>query len=1002
METRTNTMIKLIKTYSLTVLILINSISFAQHTQRLQFEHIGKKSKLSTASVTSILQDSKGFVWFGTHSGLFRFDGYDVKLFERQTDKSLGPSENMITSMYEDHSGKIWIGLLNNGLSIYDPETNTFSHLAGGSEEQNIPNSSSVFKIMEDKQNQIWIGTDNGFSILNEDRSDYQKVFPEKYNNTDHHDGNIFDIVEDEWNRVWMATGNRTLTVFNKINKKYQQIEYTDLNLSNFEDNDKKNLCIFQDTLLYIGSNNGGLSEYNLLTGKYTTYLAGNGNKGPSSNNIRDIIQVDNELWVATDGKGLNIFDVKNKTFKAYTQDSNLEESLNSDVLWSLYRDRQKNVWLGTYLEGVEKYDSQKNFFRRVSANTCNPQSLPNKPILSIYKDTKGRKWVGTDWGGLHQMTENEDVFIHYDEKGNEIFDSESQEVCKSIAEDKYGNLLIGTYSQGLNVFDIQNNKVRNIKNNEKKSQLPINHVWSILTDQSKNTWIATLGGGIAKYDPDKYQIESIPLKYHQSAQKHIYNIFEDSKRNIWFCTDGGVVVYNSVNDTWDYTLMEDLIAENRGFSYVRAVVEDNFRRIWIATTGGLLMYKPETKSFRVFDSKDNIPELPLLDLTIDSRGNLIFISKKYISKMFLDTFKVVSNYVDNNSFNYGAIIHIDKDEIGIGGTKGITYFNPDNLKENEDVPPVYITDIEVLDNEASSNNKNKLHIESISKKKSIVLDKDQSTINIKFSCINYSETERNKYTYKLEGLDKDWSPVSDARVATYSNLPPGEYTFKVKAANNHNVWNKEGAEVELIVKAPYWQTVWFKMVLFLLSLVFLYFLQKNRASYIRKQYIVDKMKAEREKVEVQNQQLELELKKTKSELENITLNHLHKNQSIQQLQTRLVEISSDMSTTDRRKVKTLVKELNKDSENQEYWDTFEHQFNKSHDNFLERMQEEFPELSKRELRICAYLRMDLANQEIATLMNVSVRTLETARYRIRKKMGIQNRKSLTKIISRY
>ncbi|WP_281614637.1 two-component regulator propeller domain-containing protein [Flammeovirga sp. SubArs3] len=981
--------------------LFFHSTVIAQN-QIMQFDHLTEEDGLTFSTVTSIIQDNQGFMWFGTFKGLNRYDGYEMKTYIHQEGNDFGPHDDMISSIIQDHSGKLWIGLLNNGLSIFDPKSETFKHLKGGHDPENIVPSTSVNSLLEDSDNNIWIASSNGLSIVNFDRSKFKKYYHKEGEINSINHNSVYDIVEDRWNRVWLATGNRKLSMYDKNTKKFTEVEYTDLPLESVEDNDKKNLCIYQDTLLYIGSNNGGLSEYNLLTGEHTSYLASDDNTGPSSNNIRDMLEVDGKVWIATDGAGLNVFDVKTKTFEVYKNEKSKPESLSSDVIWSLYRDNQKNIWLGIYLQGVDKYDSQKNYFRLVGNTPCDNNALPNKPVLALYNDSKGQRWVGTDWGGLHKMSENEQHFYHYDIDGSQLQDDYAVDVCKSIAEDKYGNLLVGTYSQGLRIYDHKTGKQSNIKRTDSNSSIPSNHIWDIMTDSRGVTWLGTLGGGIATFDPDTKDIKALPLNYTNNAQKHVYHIMEDSYGKIWFSTDGGAVYYDPQSNQWNFSVIQEFLDKDHSFHYVKAIIEDKYRHIWIGTAAGLIKYKPESKHFEVLDKSNGIPDLPILNLASDVNGDIILSTKKYISKVLLNGNKIVSYYISNNSFNYNAVIAMDNHEIGIGGTDGITVFDPRELKENQNIPPVYVTDFELFNVPQRPTDSTSYLKENVTEIDLITLDHDQSVINFKYCGINYSETERNQYAYKLEGFDEQWNYVGDRRMATYTNLDPGQYTFKVIASNNHGVWNKEGTSLELIIKTPFWQSLWFRALMLIGFLLLLYLVQRVRIINVKRQFVFDKIRAEREKIQVHNEKLEQELTSIKSELENITISHLHKNQSLQQIRTKLEDISKGLSTAEQRKIRSLVRDINKESEDHDYWDKFEHQFNKSHNNFLERFSKEYPDLSKRELRICAYLRMDLDNQEIATLMNVSVRTLETSRYRIRKKIGLENRKSLTKMITRF
>ncbi|WP_158021913.1 two-component regulator propeller domain-containing protein [Flammeovirga pacifica] len=977
------------------LIFLCTTIHCSAQNYHKQFDHLKIEDGLSDATVGSILQDANGFMWFGTFKGLNRFDGYQIKKYVYDKGSNKGPNDNMISSLIQDKEGFIWVGYNNKGVSCFDPTLETFQHYQPNESTTSLISNGTVNCLFEDTEQNLWIGTEDGVSVVQKDRTSSIKYI----NNGQGINGSsVYDIVEDKWNRIWLATNNRKLSMYNKNTKEFSEIEYTDLALEALEDNEKKNLWIFNDTLLYVCSNGGGLAEYNLLSGKYNTFIEEN--NGPSSNNIRDIIQVDNKLWLANDGAGLDIFDVNTKTFENISNSKVDPQSISSNVIWSLYKDKQENVWLGCYLQGVDKYDPRKNFFSQITNDPCSSSSIPNKPVLSIYNDSQKNLWVGSDWGGLHKMIQDHQ-FEHYDIDGK-VTNKDVYDVVKCIDEDKFGNLIVGTYSEGLRIYQKGNRDYKHIKRNIKDKGLPSNHIWSILTDSKGITWLGTLGGGIGQYDPVSKECKTLELEYITAAQHLVYHIYEDSKSNIWFSTDGGVVIYERDKDQWNYELLKPLIKENHNISYVKSVYEDKLKHMWMATASGLVKYLPESKEFKTLDETDGIAQLPLLNIISDNLGNLIIISKQYISKLRLSDEKIVSFHIPNNSFNYNSAAKNEKGEILVGGTEGITLCNPIFLEENSQRPPVFITGFDIFNEPQLPNDSTSVLSKSVIETKTITLDYWQSVFNFKYCAINFTETDRNQYAYQLEGFDKNWNFVGDRRLASYTNLDPGKYTFKVMASNNHGIWNKEGASIDVIIKGPFWYSNWFRLFAILICLLLFYLLHRVRMMNVKKKFALERIQADREQIKIQNNTLEKELDETKSELTNITISHLHKNQSLQQIKAKLEQMSVNFGSTEKRKIKNLVREIDKESENHSYWDEFEHEFNKSHNNFLERFKHEYPDLSKRELRICAYLRMDLDNQEIGTLMNISIRTVETARYRIRKKIGLEQRKSLSKMINRF
>lgn len=977
-------------------LFILNFTSAGQLPKRLKFDHITAREGLSDNVITCIMQDQKGFVWLGTYQGLCRYDGYGFVNFHYEENNPNSLQDNIVSCLLEDHQGKIWVGSTPNGLSQFDPNTEQFTRFQSGIADSFLISNPSILHLFEDSENQLWIGTQYGLTVLSPDRSQSKKYYYSA-------DGNglngemVYDIIEDKRGRIWLATDAEKLCVFNKTTEQFSEMAYTKVSSSNQQTNRLKNFYLYQDSILWIASNRGGLSSLNIETATYQDYEINQNLNSP----IRDIIEVDRTLWLATDGAGLVVFDLASKEMKSFNNQYYDDYSLGSNALWSLYKDRQGIVWVGTYQAGLSRYDPLNNFYHLIKNHPAKANTLPHKPILSLFEDSKNRVWAGTDWGGLHQITED----------GFRIQSLTTKEglptnVIKSLSEDHLGNLLIGTYNHGLSRFNVETTLLESFKEMEENAQaLPNNNVWYVYTDSKGISWLGTLGDGIVRFDAASKSFSSPPIDYQNGGLLHINHIFEDGQSNLWFSSDGGIIYYQRRTDTWQtFSLSERFQLENHDVNNVKAVFEDGFRHIWMATDIGLLKYFPNQDTFSLFDLDYGLPEVPVLAMIDDGFGNLLLVSQNYISQFDLSKETVTSYQLTNNSFMNNisnAYLQRPNGDIMIGGKEGITLLDPKKLRKNDYLPPVYFTEFR-LNNQVQTASTGKLLVAEANELAQLQLNYDHSVIDISYTALNYTESERNQFAYQLEGFDNDWRYVENRRTATYTNLDPGTYIFRVKASNNHGVWNTEGAAIKLIVHPPFWDTYWFKIGLFLLIACGLYYLQRMRIRQIKRIYALRSLNAERQIITEKNDSLEKELNAAKSELENVTMSYIHKNEKLQKIRQKIYEATKRTTVADKRLLDHIVKDIDKEIQDSDYWDLFEHQFNKSHDNFLERFKQAFPDLSQRELRICAYLRMGLANQEIATLMNVTVGTIGTFRYRIRKKIKLEERKSMTKMILRF
>ncbi|MEP4094734.1 two-component regulator propeller domain-containing protein [Reichenbachiella sp.] len=990
---------QLVLMFILTGYLLIFSNQSYSQIHRLKFDHLGVRDGLSDATVTCVLQDQNGFMWFGTYRGVSRFNGYEFTSFLFNENEPNALHNNVISCMLEDYTGKIWIGSYKFGIGVFDPHLESFTHVQGGRADSLMLANNSINTLFEDSENNLWVGTEHGLSMISADRKSFKKFYESDTSKNTLNDETIYDIAEGPMGRIWIATGHSNLCYYDKQTGQFTQVDYTDVSLNNGSDNYQKKIY-FQDSLLWVTSNKGGLSKLNIISNNKKSYLPDFSNRGPSAWKIMDMLAFEGKLWLGTDGGGLDIFDPETEIFTNYKNTRNDQSSLTSNVLWSLCRDRQDNIWIGTYQGGISKYDALSNFFHLTENEPSNPNSLSGKPIISLCARPEGGLWIGTDWGGL-QLIKPDGTFDQFVWQQHQ--NSLSTNVVKSLCYDRNGNLLIGTYNHGLSSYDTKTGQFKHFSSGNELNSLSHNNIWSMYTDSRGITWLGTLGAGIATYNPDKESFSRPDVGYREGGQLLVFQIFEDSQSNLWFSTDSGVIFYNRRTERWEPFLLSDRIENsNHEMNYVKSVIEDKSHHIWFATSAGLIKYMPENETYELIDQLRDQLDLPVLDMAEDDYGNLILIAKTNILQFDLLKEKATNYYISDNSFTTGALLKKPSGEIILGGFNGLTTFHPKDLRKNDFEPSVFLTEFHVFNESQKPLHNNSPLDTVITFDKELNIDFQQSVINFKYTALNYTQPERNQFAYKLEGFDQDWNYVGNRRIATYTNLNPGTYTFKVKASNNHGVWNEEGKSIELNVRPPFWKTTWFSFLSTLLILMSLYSVYRMRITQVKRRFENRTLKNEREMIGLKNANLKEQLNATKSELTNITMNYLHKNQKLQQIRQKIEDSVTDANQALKGKMNRIVKEIDKEIQDHEYWDKFEHQFNKSHDNFLGRFKQTYPDLSKRELRICAYLRMGLDNHEISTLMNVAVRTVETSRYRIRKKIDLEERQSFTKMILRF
>ncbi|MBT8386891.1 MAG: sigma 54-interacting transcriptional regulator [Ignavibacteria bacterium] len=822
--------------------LLLQANAFPQ-SKDIHFEHLTVSDGLPHNHIKCIIQDHLGFLWFTTQNGLVKYDGYNFKTylpepsdtnsintrnpiqviedhlgdlwisshedglikFDRETetfknyvhddDNPKSISANDVHVLYEDNSGNLWIGMYNTGLERFYQETETFKNYRNEPDNMNSLSSNTVNVITEDSEGNFWIGTMNGLNKFNRETGKSVRYFHESANSNSLINNQIYDIIEDNSENIWIATA-------------------------------------------------GGLSKYNYKEDLWKHYVNEPDNPNSLSENFVVVIYEDNngKIWVGTDTQGLNLFDPNIDGFIRYQSDANNPYSINGDWVWAINEDRTGVLWFGCWLTGLNKVDLYKNKFRHFRHVAGKQNSLNNNWVWCLYTDSDGIVWIGTRGGGLNRFDPKTRIFNNYTfEQGNRY--SLSNNNVETIIEDPQGYLWIGT-NDGLNRFDRKNETFRRYYNDEgNTASLNNNDIQSIYIDSFGALWVGTYGGGLNKLDLNEYNENSPTFTHYlndpenpNSLSFNIVNvIFEDSFGTLWFGTDRrGLDKFNRATETF-----ENYYDNNSGLSVILNIYEDRTGRLWIGTyRGGIHLFDRKTGDREIFNEKDGLAHNSIKGILEDDMGNLWLGTERGLSRFNYEN-KTFRNYdvsegIQSNLFHFRATSKGNDGAMYFGGDNGFNEFNPNKLIDNPYPPQVVISNIKLFDNSlpVGGDSPLKTHINLA---KEIELAYDQNDITLEYVALHYSEPEENNYEHKLENYDNNWRKSGTHRFATYTNLEPGEYTFLVKAASSDGIWNERPASLKIIIVPPFWQTVWFKiiMILFIFSLMFTVY--KIRINHLEK-----------------------------------------------------------------------------------------------------------------------------------------------------------------------
>lgn len=770
---------------------------------------------MSQSQVSAILEDKRGFMWFGSEDGLNKYDGYKFTHYKHDPNDNTSIADSYIQDLLEDNAGNLWIAT-SNGLDRFDRDKNCFVHYTDKAVQYDIQD------IFQDSKNRIWLATNQGlflFDIQTGIFKSYQHVGRRKYDLAYAH---VYKIKEDNNGALWLGT-DQGLYCFNEQTGKINAYLKNEGDRKSLASDWIMALCKDQKGNIWIGTHGGGLSLYNFKTNDFKTFLHSPGNRKSLAHN--DILCInegqDGKIWIGTENGGLSILNPENDTFTNFAHNPNDQSTLSNNSVYSIYNDDAGNVWIGTYAGGVNflpKFGEKFISYRQIPGNV---NSLSNNTVLSIQGDADEDKiWIGTDGGGLNLFNRKTKTFKQFRHDPNNR-NSISNDYVISIIQVSRDVLGLGFHNGGFDFFNVRTGVAEHhISNNNDQNSLSISDINNMFRDRDGNIWLGTWKGGLNLYDNKTGRITRYrhnPLVESSLSGDIVTTVFQDKIGNIWVGTYNGLNLLSA--DRKRFTHYQHSIGDKKGLSHnkIQSILEAENGDLWLGTVGGGLNYfNRSANTFTAYTEKNGLPSNVVFAIRRDARGNLWLSTNKGIScfNPKKKTFKnfTTSDGLQGNEFRDNSAYQAADGQMFFGGVNGFSTFYPDSLKENDFIPPIYITGFQVFNKDVAVGDKSNALQKDIIETKKIKLSYDQSVFTFEFAALSYSLPGNNKYAYKLEGFDKDWNYIGGNRTATYTNLNPGSYTFRVKGSNNDGVWNELGNSVEVIIMPPFWLTWWFRL----------------------------------------------------------------------------------------------------------------------------------------------------------------------------------------------
>jgi len=802
------------------IVFVLHIASIQLFTQELRFEHLEDTYDLKINAVTKIIQDSTGYLWFGTRNGLLRYNGYEFKKFNKQKYKNL--KSNLIYTIFEDSNHRLLIGT-SRGLYSYNYNKDKFK-LIFKKEKKRF---TLVNVIYEDDKNRIWVGTYSGVFLLDKNGKLIDKYEHNKQDKNSILHNTIGEISRDSNNNIWFLTLNG-LSMYN--NQKNSFINYP-------LPQDKEVKRIWATTS-YLNSNdeiwitvkNKGLVKFDIKKHKYSFHKDNfKGAENLKNNLIFNLFQDSDTLWISSI-KGLIHFDVKTKDWKIIKNDQNITTSISQNDVKYSFKDRNNNYWVCTLGGGINKISKNSLYFSNIKAGNNDKINLNNKMVWSIYEDKSANILYGTD-DGLNFWDKKEGRFYYY--KDNSFNSEFNDDFFMSIFEDHNGDIWIGTSGKGLKKFDRKTNTFITFKRNVKnKKSISSNVVTKIFQDEKKNLWLGT-GFGLNKYNYKNNEFSKVK-KNKNFPLAHLFSVLDIIEKNpneLYIGTRRGF---------FEFDKKKNILRKNTIFSSIDTIVsvilKDN-GFLWLGTNSGLYRLNMKLKTLKKYNKQDGLPDDSIKSI-IKTDKDTLWISTDFGLSKFNIQKESFTNYYKNNGisgnrFNVRASIKARDGKLYFGGLNGVTSFYPENIIENTNIPNIIITEFKLFNKDVNVGEKSILK-KSIQYTKKINLKHNQNFFSFEFAALDFTNPQKNKYKYKLSGIDEDWVfSDSGRRFANYSGVAPGSYTFTVKGSNSNGIWNNKGVSIDIYIETPFWSTWWFRLFIVLIIIIIIILLYRKRIKSI-------------------------------------------------------------------------------------------------------------------------------------------------------------------------
>ncbi len=793
------------------------------------FDHLSLEQGLSQSVVHTVTQDVQGYIWLGTQEGLNRFDGRDMRLYEHVHGNTETLSDNFVWTLEVASDGTLWVGTNAGGLNRYNRDTETFTQYRFNPEDERSLGSDTVRVVYQDRRGNLWIGTDGGgLNLMDVERGTFQRFTHDPADTASLPSNVVLTILEDRDGNLWVGTADGGLALMDRDTGHFYTYRHDPNNPSSLSDNSVRTIFEDRDGRLWVGTYEGGLNLFDVAAGMFQRFEHDPENpRSLSHNRVRAVYQDYNgALWVGTDN-GLNEWRPNYGGFARYYHSITDDASLSDSRITTIMQDRGGVLWVGTY-NGANKWNYLSDAFTYFQAEGT-ALRLTSDIITTVDESRNGDIWVGTYGGGLNRINETTGTVQHYTKSNSELDDNRVMVVHVGPSQQVW----TGSRTGGLSLLDPNTGLFTHFRHDpEDPTSISSNAVTSVLAETSGVVWVGTYGAGLNRLDTRTGEFTHFrhdPANVTSISGDRVLALYRDRQGTLWIGTEGsGLNALDNGSGEFRHFKHDENDESSLSRDSAWLISEGSDGSLWVGTNGGgLNRWRPEDRRdnrvyFQKYRRSDGLLSDSVQGMVEDSDGKLWVSSnrglvqlnplnghKRYFSR---------SNGLRGNEFHFSATHRTRSSRLLFGGSDGLLAFYPNHITINRHEPDIVL-------NAFDRNGPLTTRYSTETGGENIELGHRNDLVTFSFSGLDYAAPERNRYRYKLEGFDGDWSEPVEYDRATYTNLPAGNYTFRVQAANNDGIWNESGAAIDLVIVPPPWASAWAyaSYVLAVLAALFLF-----------------------------------------------------------------------------------------------------------------------------------------------------------------------------------